>query len=58
MDERGKREAGADVECTDALGPVNLVAGDGDHVRAEGFGLEGDLQKALHGVGVEQGEGT
>ena len=43
MDERGKREAGADVECTDALGPVNLVARDGDHVRAEGFCFEGNL---------------
>ena len=43
MDERGKGKARPDVECADALGAVNLVAGDGNHIRAEGLGLEGDL---------------
>ena len=33
---------------------MDLVRGDGDHVRAERFGAEWDLQKALHGVGMEQ----
>jgi len=33
---------------------MDLVRGDGDHVRAERFGAEWNLQKALHGVGMEQ----
>ena len=32
------------------------MRGDGDHIRAERFGPERDLQKALHGVGMEQRE--
>ena len=34
------------------------MAGDGDHVRAERLCLEGKLEKALHGVGMEQRKGA
>ena len=34
------------------------MRGDGDHVRAERFGAEWNLQKALHGVGMEQRQRT
>ena len=33
------------------------MAGDGDEVGPQGPGGEGDLQKALHRVGVQQGLG-
>ena len=42
------------INATYAFGGMDLVRGDGDHVRAERFGAEWDLQKALHGVGMEQ----
>ena len=34
------------------------MAGDGDKVRPQGLGGEGDLHKALHRVGVEEGLGV
>ena len=46
---------GADIKSADALGGADLVAGDGDEVRSQSFGREGDFQKALDRVGVEQG---
>ena len=53
-DERPQVEPGADVECADALRCVYLVAGDGHHVRAEALHREGQLEKALHRVAVQQ----
>ena len=50
----GLPHPGTDVQCADALGAADLVAGDGDKVRPQRFRGEGDLQKALHRVGVEQ----
>src|SRR5699024_11610377 len=47
-------QPGADVERAYALGRVYLVAGNGHHVRAEALDCEGDLEKALHRVAVEQ----
>ena len=44
---------GADVQGAHALGAADLVAGDGDEVRPQSFGGEGDLQKTLHRVGVQ-----
>ena len=55
-DQRRQRQTRADVQRAHALCGVNLMAGDGDHIRAERFCLEGELEKALHGVGVEQRE--
>ena len=48
----------ADVQGADALGAADLVGGDGDEIRPQGSGGEGDLQKALDGVGVQQGLGV
>ncbi len=48
----------ADVKAADALGGTDLVAADGYKVRSQLFGGEGDLQKALHRVGVEKGGGA
>ena len=45
----------AGVQCANPLGPANLMGGECDIVRAEGFHGEGYLQKPLHGVGMEQG---
>ena len=51
---RGEGQAGTDIKRARAFGGMDLVRGDGDHVRAERFGAEWNLQKALHGVGMEQ----
>jgi len=40
------------------LGGVDLVARDGDEVRAERLGPKRQLEKALHGVGMEQRQRT
>ena len=48
----------ADVQRSRALGPVYLVAGNTDQVRAQGLRLEGDLQEALDRVGVEDRVGA
>lgn len=40
------------------MGPVDLVGGHGNEIRPQGLGLEGNLQKALDGVGVENGVGA
>ena len=37
---------------------MDLVGGDGDQVRTEGLGGEGNFQKALHRIGVEDGVGA
>ena len=39
----GALHAGADVQGADALGPADLVGGDGDKVRPQGLGGAGDL---------------
>ena len=48
-----QREVRADVQSAHTLAGVDFMAGDGDHVRAERFCLEGNFQKALHRVGVK-----
>ena len=48
-------EPGRDIQSACPLGPVDLVAGQGDQVRAQGLRLEGHLQKALDGIGMENG---
>ncbi len=57
MAEKGT-ELGADVQSAAALGAVNLVGGDADQVCPQGLGGEGDFEKALDGIGVEQGIGA
>ena len=54
IQESGEGQAGTDIKRARAFGGMDLVRGDGDHVRAERFGAEWNLQKALHGVGMEQ----
>ena len=51
----GIPDPGADVQGADALGGADLMAGEGDEVCPQSFGGEGDFQKALDRVGVEQG---
>ena len=51
-------QPGADVQRARALGAVDLVAGNGDQVRAQTLGLEGHLQEALDRIGVENGIGA
>ena len=46
--------ARADVERADALGRVELVPAEGDEVGAERVCAEGDLQKSLYCIGVQQ----
>ena len=47
------RIAAANVECADALGAVDLVAGEREHVDVVGHHVDGDLAHGLDGVGVE-----
>jgi hypothetical protein len=44
----------ADVEGADALGAVELVAGDGEEVDVHGVDVDGDLADGLGGIGVEE----
>ena len=53
-----KAQSRADIQGADALGRVDLVAADADHVGPQGPGRKGDLQKSLHRVGVQQGLGA
>src|SRR5689334_23941737 len=48
-----KASAATDVESADSLGRVELVAGDGEEVYAEGVDVYRDFSCRLHGVGVE-----
>ena len=48
---------GAETEGADALGPADLMGGEGDQVRPQGPGGEGDLQEGLDGVGMKEGLG-
>ena len=54
----GISDPGTDIQRADALGPADLVGGDGEEVRSQRFGGAGDLQKALDRVGVQQGLGV
>ena len=47
-------DPGTDVQSADALGPADLVGGDGEEVRPQRFCGAWDLQKALDRVGVQQ----
>ena len=47
-------QALADVERAHALGRVQLVAGEGEHVHVQCFYVDGHMPNGLHGVGVEQ----
>ena len=58
-DEEGiQTKTRTDIECADALGGVDFMAADADQIRAQRFGREGDLQKGLHRVGVQQRAGA
>src|SRR3546814_13754839 len=46
-------DAVANPQCADALGSVNLVAGEGDHVA--GVERDRDTPAALHGVAAQAG---
>ena len=52
-DERGQAGALADVEHADALGRVQLVAGEGEQVDGAAGHVHRHLADGLHGVGVE-----
>ena len=57
-DERlGRADALTQIQSADALGRADLVPADGDEIRAERRGAEGDFQKGLHRVGVQQRTG-
>lgn len=43
-----------DVACTDALGAIDLVRGDGHQVNVHGVNVKGDLANSLGGIGVEE----
>ena len=58
QNQRRQRKRRTDVERANALGGMDLMPGDGDQVRAQRFGFEGDLEKALYGIGVEQRQRT
>ena len=55
---RWQGQSPADVQRPCPLGAVDLMGGDGDAVRPQGLGLEGQLQKALDGVGVKNRVGS
>ena len=42
------------VEHADALGAVEFVAGEGQHVDVLLLDVDGQMSRRLHGVGVEQ----
>ena len=42
------------IQCPDALGGVELVARDGQHVDVHGLDVDGRVAGGLHGVGVEE----
>src|SRR5262249_41928967 len=52
MDERLKWGTTADVEGADALGCIELVAGDGEQVYAKPFHVSGNLSDRLRRIGV------
>ena len=51
-------EPGGDVQRSGTLGAMNFVAGNGNQVRPQGFGLEGNFQEALDGIRVKNGVGA
>ncbi len=53
LGELDARVAAADVQRADALGAVDLVAGEREQVDVVRLHVDGDLADGLHGVGVE-----
>ena len=47
-------DAAPDVQRTHALGAVELVAGEAQHINVLGLDVDGQVARRLHGVGVEQ----
>jgi len=45
--------APADVQRPHALGPVELVGGEGEEIGAHGFNINRDLAHRLHGIGMQ-----
>ena len=53
LDEVLEGDAPADVQGADALGAVELVAGQGEHINVHLFHVDGHVTHRLDGVGVE-----
>ena len=51
-------ELRADIQCARTLGAMDLMGGNADQICPQHLGREGDLQKTLYCVGVEDGVGA
>src|SRR5262249_4251868 len=57
VDQRLESNAAANIEGTDSLGGIGLVAGDGEQVDAKGPDIRGNLAERLRSGGVEEDRG-
>ena len=54
LDDVHQRDTAPDVQRTHALGAVELMAGQAQHIDVLGLDIDGQVARRLHGVGMEQ----